>query len=31
MDNKKYFKYFKQKPKYWSLIDFDSWALNNNI
>ena len=29
MDNEKYFKYFEQKPKHWSLVDFDSWTLNN--
>ena len=29
MDNKRYEKYFDKNPKEWSLVDFDSWALNN--
>ncbi|PKY43590.1 hypothetical protein RhiirA4_418377 [Rhizophagus irregularis] len=29
MDSKKCEKYFDKDPKEWSLVDFDSWALNN--
>lgn len=29
MDESKYLKYFKRKLKHWSLVDYDSWALNN--